>query len=67
MTWYLAFCVQCNGGIGALMTGRQSVVAPMPFAEKSARTAWVDEHMEGTNHSVLLMDQRDRDTNDKRT
>lgn len=63
-TWYLAFCVNCNGGIDKLIAGDKSVT-PMPFAERPARSAWVDEHMEGTNHAVLLMDQHEkRDGND---
>lgn len=66
-TWYLAFCVQCNGGIDKLIAADKSVI-PMPFAENAARTAWVDEHMEGTDHAVLLMNQKDRkDVNDGTT
>ena len=39
--WYLAFCVQCNGGLGTLITGDPSV-APMPFDTQARRTEWVD-------------------------
>jgi hypothetical protein len=55
-TWYLAFCVQCNGGIEKLIAGDKSVL-PMPFSEKAERIAWVDVHMEATDHSVLLLNQ----------
>ena len=55
-TWYLAFCVQCNGGIDKLIAADKTVL-PMPFSEKTERTTWVDEHMDGTDHAVLLMNQ----------
>jgi hypothetical protein len=61
--WYLAFCVQCNGGIDKLVTADPSVT-PMPFSDPQERTAWVDAHMEGTDHAVLLMNQHPRTTSD---
>lgn len=54
--WYLAFCVECNGGIGKLIAGDASVL-PMPFDNKAERTDWVNEHMDGTSHAVLMMNQ----------
>jgi len=64
--WYLAFCVQCNGGIDKLIAGDKSVM-PMPFDTQARRTEWVDTHMDGTDHAVLLMNQHDRSTNDTTT
>lgn len=55
--WYLAFCVECNGGIRNLIAGDASVL-PMPFDSQAGRTDWVDAHMDGTNHAVLMMNQR---------
>jgi hypothetical protein len=55
--WYLAFCVQCNGGIEKLIAADKSVL-PMPFSTQAERTTWVDEHMDGTDHAVLLMNQK---------
>jgi hypothetical protein len=56
-TWYLAFCVQCNGGIDKLIAADKTVM-PMPFEEKAARTTWVDDHMESTGHAMLLLNQQ---------
>jgi len=55
-TWYLAFCVQCNGGIEKLVAADKDVL-PMPFEDKILRAMWVDEHIEGTDHSVLVLNQ----------
>jgi hypothetical protein len=66
MTWYLAFCVQCNGGINKLVAGDPSVT-PMPFSNQAQRTEWVDTHMDGTDHAILLMNQHERTTNDATT
>jgi hypothetical protein len=61
--WYLAFCVQCNGGIDKLVAGDPSVT-PMPFEDQTQRNEWVTAHMDGTDHAVLLMNQHSRTTND---
>ena len=53
-TWYLAICVQCNGGLSSLMG---SDFLPMPFDDHADRAEWVDAHMGSTGHSVLLMNQ----------
>jgi hypothetical protein len=56
-TWYLAFCVQCNGGIENLVAADEHVL-PMPFSDPKDRYTWVEAHIEGTDHSVLLLNQR---------
>jgi len=61
VTWYLALCVQCNGGLG-LIVAHPDQTTPMPFSESAARTSWVNDHMSGTGHSVLLMNQPDTAT-----
>ena len=52
-TWYLAICAVCGDGLIDPM--------PMPFAERAARSDWVEQHMDSTGHSVLLMNQHDND------
>jgi hypothetical protein len=61
--WYLAICVQCNGGLNSVVEHPEQVM-PMPFDDRAERSEWTDAHMEGTGHSVLLMNQHDRTTND---
>lgn len=54
--WYLAVCIQCHGGLRNFVENPNQFM-PMPFEDNDARTSWVNAHMEGTRHSVLLMDQ----------
>jgi len=64
--WYLAICAQCNGGLSNIVEHPEQFM-PMPFDEKPARARWVEEHMDGTGHAVLLMDQNYRGNNDATT
>jgi len=57
-TWYLAICVQCNGSLRDLID-RPEDFMPMPFDAQARRSEWTDAHMDGTGHSVLLMNQRE--------
>jgi hypothetical protein len=61
--WYLAVCIQCNGGLDNVMAHPEQFL-PMPFDERQRRTDWVNSHMEGTGHAILLMDQPDRRNDD---
>jgi hypothetical protein len=61
--WYLAVCVQCNGGLEHVMAHPEEFL-PMPFDNRHRRTDWVNSHMEGTGHAILLMDQPDRRNDD---
>ena len=56
-TWYLAICVQCNANLRELIDRPQDFM-PMPFDNQARRSEWTDAHMDGTGHSVLLMNQR---------
>jgi hypothetical protein len=64
--WYLAICPQCNGGLNAVLAHSEQF-APMPFDDRDNRTSWVDAHMEGTGHAMLLLDQHPSTTNDATT
>jgi hypothetical protein len=61
--WYLAICIQCNGGLDNVMAHPEQFM-PMPFDSRHRRTDWVNSHMEGTRHAILLMDQPDRRNDD---
>jgi len=65
-TWYLAICINCHGGMQEIVDHPEDFM-PMPFSETPTRNAWVEEHMDGTGHSVLLMNQVDRGSNDTTT
>jgi len=56
-TWYLSICIQCNGGMENMVAHPEQFM-PMPFDDKTRRSEWTDTHMEGTGHSVLLMNQQ---------
>ncbi len=61
--WFLAVCVQCNGGLDNVIAHPEQFM-PMPFDNRHRRTDWVNSHMEGTGHAILLMDQPDRRNDD---
>jgi hypothetical protein len=64
--WYLAVCVQCNGGLDVIIEHPEQFM-PMPFDDRHQRTEWVNSHMEGTGHAVLLMNQHDNDATTQRS
>jgi hypothetical protein len=54
--WYLAICVQCSGGLREYLAGGEVPMA-VPFGEEEKRDEWVHAHMDGTGHSIMLMNQ----------
>lgn len=43
--WYVAVCQECQP------------ILPVPFETSTERSKWVEAHVEGTDHAVLVLNQ----------